>query len=176
MLAPADRTLLVTVLEPLDASLVTGVSGFGTGVLSPEQFDEADDSRRTAAGEILEQTVTALALTGVEARIIEGDPGRALCDLASEVEATGDRPRHAWPWRLAAGRARLGLRSRRAQRAVLGADHDLTPDRLRPMSSPDAPVSKRHGSAPASALMDGDERTPARSSGASCRRASTTGW
>ncbi len=88
LLAPADRTLLVTVLEPLDASLVTGVSGFGTGVMSPEQFDEAGDSRRTAAGEILEQTRTALALTGVEARIIEGDPGRALCDLASEVEAT----------------------------------------------------------------------------------------
>ena len=88
LLAPADRTLLVTVLEPLDASLVTGVSGFGTGVLTPQQFDEADDSRRTGAGEILEQTVTALALTGVEARIIDGDPGRALCDLAREVEAT----------------------------------------------------------------------------------------
>ena len=40
LLAPADRTLLVTVLEPLDASLVTGVSGFGTGVMSPEQFEE----------------------------------------------------------------------------------------------------------------------------------------
>ena len=35
LLAPADRTMLVTVVEPLDASLVTGVSGFGTGVISP---------------------------------------------------------------------------------------------------------------------------------------------
>ena len=75
-------------VEPLDASLVTGVSGFGTGVLSPQQFDEADDARRTAAGEILEHAVSSLGMTDVEARIIEGDPGRALCDLAREVEAT----------------------------------------------------------------------------------------
>jgi nucleotide-binding universal stress UspA family protein len=88
VLAPAERTLLVTVLEPLDASLVTGVSGFGAGVLSPQQYDEAADARRTAAGEILEQAVIELGLTDVEARIVEGDPGRALCDLAAEVAAT----------------------------------------------------------------------------------------
>ena len=110
LLAPADRTLLVTVVEPLDASLVTGVSGFGTGVLSPQQFDDADDARRTAAGEILEQAVTSLGRTDVEARIIEGDPGRALCELAGEVDATAI---------VMGTRGRGGLR-----RAVLGSVSD----------------------------------------------------
>lgn len=110
LLAPAERTVLVTVLEPLDASLVTGVSGFGTGVLSPQQFDEADDARRTAAGEILEHAVTDLGLTDVEARIVEGDPGRALCDLASEIDATAI---------VMGTRGRGGLR-----RAVLGSVSD----------------------------------------------------
>ena len=110
VLAPAERTLLVTVLEPLDASLVTGVSGFGTGVLSPQQFDDAADARRTAAAEILEQAVTELELTEVEARIIVGDPGRAVCELASEIAATTI---------VMGTRGRGGLR-----RAVLGSVSD----------------------------------------------------
>jgi nucleotide-binding universal stress UspA family protein len=88
LLAPADRTMLVTVVEPQDASLVTGVSGFGTGVISPEQFSQADEARRQAAAQVVEEALRIVAGHDVEGVVIEGDPGRAIVDLAAEVGAT----------------------------------------------------------------------------------------
>ncbi|MET0909784.1 MAG: universal stress protein [Ilumatobacteraceae bacterium] len=88
LLATADRTMLVTVVEPQDASLVTGVSGFGTGVISPEQFSQADDARRQAAAQVVEEALRIVAGHDVEGVVIEGDPGRAIVDLATEVGAT----------------------------------------------------------------------------------------
>ena len=113
VLAPAERTIVVTVVEPVDASLLLGASGFAGGVMDEQQYAETVEAHRDAAEEILGAAVSALGLDGnasVETVAIEGDPGRALCDLAAERGATV---------LVAGSRGRGGLK-----RAVLGSVSD----------------------------------------------------
>jgi nucleotide-binding universal stress UspA family protein len=86
VLDAAERTIVATVIEPFDPSLVTG-TGFAGGVVTPDQAvrDEAD--RRAAAQTVLDATVEQLNLSGAETVIIEGKPGPAICDLAAEIPA-----------------------------------------------------------------------------------------
>jgi nucleotide-binding universal stress UspA family protein len=91
VLAPADRILVVTVVEPVDAGLVVGSSGFAGGVIDEQQYSDIVDAQHDAAETILHTTVSALGLDGVdkvEKVAVEGDPGRALCDVAAERGAT----------------------------------------------------------------------------------------
>jgi nucleotide-binding universal stress UspA family protein len=113
VLAPAERTVVVTVVEPVDASLLLGASGFAGGVIDEQQYAESVEAHRDAAEEILRTAVSALGLDGeasVETVAIEGDPGRALCDFASERGATVI---------VAGSRGRGGIK-----RAVLGSVSD----------------------------------------------------
>ena len=88
VIAPADRTVVVTVMEPVDVSLLTGVSGFGGAVMSQEQFEDDVAAQRHIADQIVRETVSALDLENADTIVLEGDPGRALCDLADELGAT----------------------------------------------------------------------------------------
>ena len=88
VLAPAARTVVVTVIEPPDVSLVTGDSGFGAGVMSPVEYDHEVTAHHLAAEQVLRDTVSALGLDGAETRTLEGDPGHALCEAAAELPAT----------------------------------------------------------------------------------------
>jgi nucleotide-binding universal stress UspA family protein len=113
LLAPAERIVVVTVVEPVDPSLLLGASGFAGGVIDEQQYAESVEAHRNAAEEILGAAVSALGLDGdasVETVAIEGDPGRALCDLAAERDATVI---------VAGSRGRGGLK-----RAVLGSVSD----------------------------------------------------
>jgi nucleotide-binding universal stress UspA family protein len=86
LVRPADRTVIATVIESPDETDVTG-TGFAGGLMSPEEFDERRRQQQVDAVEILDQTLTALGLDA-EQRVLEGDPGSAICALASEVDAT----------------------------------------------------------------------------------------
>jgi nucleotide-binding universal stress UspA family protein len=113
VLAPAERTLVVTVVEPVDASLLLGASGFAGGVIDEQQYADTVAAHQEAAETTLRDAVAALGLDGdasVEPIAIEGDPGRALCDLAAERGATVI---------VAGSRGRGGLK-----RAVLGSVSD----------------------------------------------------
>ena len=113
VLATADRTLVVTVVEPVDASLVFGASGLAGGVIDEQEYADMVGAQREAADTILRDAVTALGLDGVvsvEMLAVEGDPGRALCDLAEERGATVI---------VAGSRGRGGIK-----RAVLGSVSD----------------------------------------------------
>ncbi len=114
LLAPADRTLVVTVVESVDASLMYGASGLAGGVIDEQEYADMVGAQRDAADTILRGAVTALGLDGVatvETLAAEGgDPGRALCDLAAERGATVI---------VAGSRGRGGLK-----RAVLGSVSD----------------------------------------------------
>ncbi len=109
-LAPPDRIIVVTVLEPLDETLVTGVSGFGAGSMSPAQYDELDQRRRAEADQLLAATVDAVGLEGAERRLLDGPAGPAICDVAESVHADVI---------VMGSRGRGGLR-----RAVLGSVSD----------------------------------------------------
>ena len=100
---------VVTVADLPDEGLVTG-GGFAGGVMSPEQFDRDRAAAEESAGSTVAATVSALGLQGAEARIIQGEPGPAICRLASELSAAAI---------VIGSRGRGGLK-----RAVLGSVSD----------------------------------------------------
>lgn len=113
LLAPADRTLVVTVVDPVDASLLYGASGLAGGMVDEQEYQAMVTAGRDGAETLLSDAVNALGLrsvANVETIAVEGEPGRALCDLAAERGATVI---------VAGTRGRGGLR-----RAVLGSVSD----------------------------------------------------
>jgi nucleotide-binding universal stress UspA family protein len=87
VLAPADRTVLATVVEPADASLVVG-AGLAGGVMPAGEAQRLHDSQLAAAQGALDETATALGLTGAEKTVVAGAPGPALRDLAESLPAS----------------------------------------------------------------------------------------
>jgi nucleotide-binding universal stress UspA family protein len=88
VVAPADRIVVAIAIEPFDTSMVSGVSGFGGGTLTPEQYDSQRQAELEAAEELLRSTVAALGIEGAETTVLEGDPANALCELAEALPAT----------------------------------------------------------------------------------------
>lgn len=109
-LVPAERVVLATVIDPPDQTLVTGVSGFAGGAMSPEEFDRYEADRRAAADALLSETAREAGLGSVEMRVLAGDAGTAICD-AAEAEGVDVI--------VMGSRGRSGLR-----RAVLGSVSD----------------------------------------------------
>lgn len=87
-LAPPDRTIVVTVVEGGNPTLVTGVSGMAGGALSPEQLHELNETRREEGAVVVQQTIEALGLEGVETHVALGEPGVELALYAAEVGAS----------------------------------------------------------------------------------------
>jgi nucleotide-binding universal stress UspA family protein len=88
LLAPTDRTILVTVESAMDPDTETG-----TGFTYPSPTAEIDEQIQTSgdrvAKEHLDRTASALALgDDVELRAIVGRPGRAICELAESLSAS----------------------------------------------------------------------------------------
>lgn len=88
VLGPVDRVVVATAIEPFDAAMVSGISGFGGGMLSAEQYDDRRRVELEAAQELLDRTVAALGLDGAETQVVEGDPATALAELAGALPAT----------------------------------------------------------------------------------------
>src|SRR5687768_8444928 len=79
LLAPADRTLVVTVVDPVDASLLYGASGLAGGMVDERQYQTIVTAGRDAAEAILVDAVNALGLgdvANVESFAVEGEPGQ----------------------------------------------------------------------------------------------------
>lgn len=109
VLAPADRTVVATVVELANPIDVVG-AGMAGGVISPDQARREEEARVAAGEHVLAETVAALGLTGAETVLLRGDPGSALCELAGELLASVI---------VVGTRGRGGLR-----RAVLGSVSD----------------------------------------------------
>jgi nucleotide-binding universal stress UspA family protein len=84
----APRVLVVCVAEEADPMLATG-SGFAGPVMSREELELLDDNAQNLALGIAEDAITALGIANAEARVVRGDPGRALCTIAVDVGARG---------------------------------------------------------------------------------------
>jgi nucleotide-binding universal stress UspA family protein len=86
LLQPAQKVVVVTVIEEHDESLVTG-GGMAGGVMTPQEFD-AFSSRLEAYGRtVVEKGAAALGVEGIEMLVRRGDPGAALCAVAAERSA-----------------------------------------------------------------------------------------
>jgi nucleotide-binding universal stress UspA family protein len=93
VLAPADRTVVVTVIDSMAVPLAVGAVGFASTVTvgTPQYDAELDEARRSAANVALDETMAAVGIAGqpgVETVVLEGDPGRALCEYAERKGAT----------------------------------------------------------------------------------------
>lgn len=87
LLGRPDRVVVATAIEDVDPALVTG-TGFAGGVVSPETMTQLERERVREGEEIAAETVHALGADHVETRVVRGDPGHALCDLAAELPAS----------------------------------------------------------------------------------------
>ena len=86
VLAPADRTIVVTVESPTDPELITGTGFWGrSGDDLSEQIETSGDY---VAKQHVEATVAALGLDDVEVIALVGQPGEAICELAASLPAT----------------------------------------------------------------------------------------
>ncbi len=108
ILAPADRTIVVTVESDTHPELTIGNGFFGRS--TDDLSDQIETTGDIAAKQILDATVEALGVHDVEIAAIVGEPGEAICALARTLPATA----------IAIGSSgRTGLR-----RAVMGSTSD----------------------------------------------------
>ena len=87
LLAPADRTIIVTVESSVDADTTTG-TGFTSQDSAPDLADQIETSGDRRAKQILDATVAALDIDDVELMAIVGRPGYAICELAESLSAS----------------------------------------------------------------------------------------
>jgi nucleotide-binding universal stress UspA family protein len=109
LLGAAASVAVVTVAGTPDPELLAG-SGMAGAVVSPEEFDHQADAAAESARTVVEAAVAALGLEGADTHIIGGEPGEAICRLASDLSAKAI---------VMGSRGRSGLR-----RAVLGSVSD----------------------------------------------------
>lgn len=83
LLAPTDRTIVVTVESPADPELTTG-NGF-SGPASADLSDQIVTTGDIAAKQHLDVTVEALGLHDAEVAAVVGKPGEAICELAESL-------------------------------------------------------------------------------------------
>jgi nucleotide-binding universal stress UspA family protein len=82
----ASPVIFVTVVEETDPTLVTG-GGLGGGVMTREESETLDSHTESEGRAVAEAAAAATGVANAEVRVVRGDPGRALCALASELPA-----------------------------------------------------------------------------------------
>lgn len=87
LLKDPHRLVVATVTPIVDPTLATG-SGFGSGVVSPEAFDQIVEAQRQEGEHNVRETVRALGVSSAETRVMRGEAGADLCALAAELPAT----------------------------------------------------------------------------------------
>jgi nucleotide-binding universal stress UspA family protein len=87
ILQPADQVELVTVAEMLDPALAYDGSGHAGPTMSEAQMVALRDAELQRAGELVDEAAKALGLDPACGRVLEGDPGAAVCEYARTKQA-----------------------------------------------------------------------------------------
>lgn len=99
LLGPDARPALLTVVATPDREVLEGTGSAGS-VMSPEEFDRTTEEATAEAHAVAERAAAALGLEGAPIHVAGGDPGEAICRLASELSARaivmGSRGRSGW--------------------------------------------------------------------------------
>lgn len=101
--------VLVAVMDAPDEASLVG-SGHAGAELSQEEFDTKVAQASESAGSAIGAAERELGVPAAEVRILQGDPGRSICQLATELSASGI---------IVGSRGRGGLK-----RALLGSVSD----------------------------------------------------
>jgi nucleotide-binding universal stress UspA family protein len=78
--------VLVTVADAPDPDVLSG-TGHAGAELTAEEFDLAVGAAHETARRVLTEAEERLGLVDVEVRVVGGEPGAAICELADEVSA-----------------------------------------------------------------------------------------
>ena len=112
---PADHVLVVAVADLVDPSLAEDATGHAAASMTHEEVEANHREARAEGRSAVDATAEALRKLNsvadrLETRVIEGDPGPALCQLAADIGASG---------LIVGSRGRGGLK-----RALLGSVSD----------------------------------------------------
>jgi nucleotide-binding universal stress UspA family protein len=111
ILQRAPRIEIVTVAETRDSEYVYDGSGHAGPTMTEEEWRTLRDTDLQQATDLVQRTARELGLDAACGRVIEGDPGPALCDYARAVDA---------------GAVVIGSRGRSGiKRALLGSVSDF---------------------------------------------------
>lgn len=80
------RLVLVTVTSAPDSEVLVG-SGHAGAELTMEEYDQAVTAARQNADSTITGAKEALGIPDADVRLLQGDPGPAICQLATELSA-----------------------------------------------------------------------------------------
>ena len=86
LLGHSDELVLVTVATGPDPASLAG-SGHAGPDMQPEEYDKAVEQANRSADSVIRQAQKELGLAGAQTRVLQGDPGAAICQLATELSA-----------------------------------------------------------------------------------------
>ena len=87
VLRPADEVVVAVAIRELDDSLALDGSGHAGATFTESELRAQQAAARAEGEAILAETVAALGTDQVTTRLVEGNAGSAVCDLASELRA-----------------------------------------------------------------------------------------
>jgi nucleotide-binding universal stress UspA family protein len=94
LLSPSDRIVVVAVADTVDPSLAEDATGHAAATMTHAQVESQHRDAISQGHAAVEKTVAALRETGsssgssLELSVIEGEPGPALCQFATDIDAT----------------------------------------------------------------------------------------
>ena len=86
LLGREHRFVLVTVTDAPDEASLVG-SGHAGPELTPHEFDARTTESREAGATAIAEAQSTLALGDVDVHLLDGTPGPAICQLATELSA-----------------------------------------------------------------------------------------
>ena len=87
LLRDAEQVIVVAVIREVDDSLAFDGSGHAGATFTEAELREQQDAARSEGEAMVADTVAALGIDHAVARLLDGNPGQALCAFAKEVEA-----------------------------------------------------------------------------------------
>jgi nucleotide-binding universal stress UspA family protein len=86
LLGREHHLVLVTVMDAPDEGALVG-SGHAGAELTPDEFDAQVAQAGRTANTAVEEAGRKLAIADADVRILQGHPGAAICQLATELSA-----------------------------------------------------------------------------------------
>ena len=86
LLGRDNHFVLVTVADAPDPDVLTG-TGHAGAEMTDGEFDLAVGAAHETARQVLTDAEERLGIADVEVRVVGGEPGAAICELASDVSA-----------------------------------------------------------------------------------------
>ncbi len=86
LLGHNKELVLVTVATGPDPVSLTG-SGHAGPDMNPEEYENAVEQANQSADSVIRQAQGRLGIAGAQSRVLQGDPGAVICQLAVELSA-----------------------------------------------------------------------------------------